>query len=162
MTDSHQASEGLWRAWHGRIPLPDAPLKNPLNEMAAIAALVPILMLASFVNGFPIIFYDTGAYILEGFQHIFIAERSPVYSLFLKYAGGPQSLWYIAFVQCAITAFVMTEFVRALKPRLSLCHWTPFSEYAFGKSVESMMVALPVATSKSTGTSLFTTSPGFA
>jgi len=122
MTDSHQVSEGLWRAWHGRIPLPDAPLKNPLNEMAAIAALVPILMLASFVNGFPIIFYDTGAYILEGFQHIFIAERSPVYSLFLKYAGGPQSLWYIAFVQCAITAFVMTEFVRALKPRLSL--WT--------------------------------------
>src|SRR5262249_52488676 len=49
-------------------------------------------------------------------------ERSPVYSLFLKYAGGPESLWYVAFVQCAIVAFAMTEFARALKPQLSL--WT--------------------------------------
>src|SRR6201999_169599 len=79
-------------------------------------------MLAAFVNGFPIIFYDSGAYVLEGFAHIFIPERSTVYSLFLKYAGGPESLWYVALVQCVIVAFVMTEFVRALKPQLSL--WT--------------------------------------
>src|ERR1700749_5008380 len=102
MSDSHTMSEGLRRAWHARLSLPNAPLNRLRNELAAIVALVPVLMLASFVNGFPIIFYDTGAYVLEGFQHIFIAERSTVYSLFLKYAGGPQSLWYVAFVQCAI------------------------------------------------------------
>jgi hypothetical protein len=122
MSESQIAGEGLQRAWHARLPLPDAPLNRTYNEVAAIAALVPILMLASFVNGFPIIFYDTGAYVLEGFQHIFIAERSTVYSLFLKYAGGPESLWYVAFVQCVIVAFVMVEFARALKPQLPL--WT--------------------------------------
>ncbi|HTT99770.1 MAG TPA: hypothetical protein VMF58_17100 [Rhizomicrobium sp.] len=121
-SDSHHVSDGLSRAWHARIPLPDAPLNRLYNELAAIVVLVPVLMLASFVNGFPIIFYDTGAYVLEGFQHIFIAERSTVYSLFLKYAGGPQSLWYVAFVQCVIVAFVMVEFARSLKPQLSL--WT--------------------------------------
>jgi hypothetical protein len=112
----------LARAWRARVAFPDAPLVRPGNEFAAVAMLCPILMLAAFCNGFPIIFYDTGAYILEGFQHIFIAERSPVYSLFLKYAGGPASLWYVAFVQCAIVAFAMTEFARALRPQLSL--WT--------------------------------------
>ena len=69
-------------------------------------------MLAAFGNGFPIIFYDTGAYVLQGFDHVFIAERSPVYSLFLKYAGGPLSLWYVAIVQCAIVG-VRDDGIRA-------------------------------------------------
>ncbi len=122
MSESRVAGEGLRRVWRARLPLPDAPLSRPHNEVAAIVLLVPVLMLAAFVNGFPIIFYDTGAYVLEGFGHIFIPERSTVYSLFLKYAGGPESLWYVAFVQCVIVAFTMTEFARALNPKLSL--WT--------------------------------------
>ena len=106
--------------WRSVAALPAAPLSRVFYELLAIALLVPILMIAAFGNGFPIIFYDTGAYVLQGFDHIFIAERSPVYSLFLKYAGGPASLWYVAFVQCALVAFAMTEFARALKPQLSL------------------------------------------
>lgn len=100
--------------------LPAAPLSRLRNELAGIVLLVPILMLAAVVNGFPIIFYDTGAYVLQGFEKIFIAERSPVYSLFLRYAGGPASLWYVALAQCAIVSFAFVEFVRALKPHLSL------------------------------------------
>ena len=115
-------SSDFTRVWRARIALPDAPLSRFGNELIAVAGLCAILMLAAFCNGFPIIFYDTGAYILQGFQHIFIPERSSVYSLFLKYAGGPQSLWYVALVQCGIMAFVMTEFARALRPSLSL--WT--------------------------------------
>lgn len=123
MNDSGVTSSGfLARGMRSTAALPAAPLKLRPNEIAAVILLCPMLMLAAFCNGFPIIFYDTGAYILEGFQHIFIPERSPVYSLFLKYAGGPQSLWYVVFIQCAIVAFVMTEFARALKPQLSL--WT--------------------------------------
>ena len=122
MRDSGVLSGGLADHWRALLTLRATPLNLLRNELAAIALLCPILMLAAFCNGFPIIFYDTGAYILEGFGHIFIPERSPVYSLFLKYAGGPESLWYVAFVQCLIIAFAMTEFARALKPQLSL--WT--------------------------------------
>lgn len=108
------------RGWTLARRLPEAPLSSPGNEIAAVALLVPVLMLAALVNGFPIIFYDTGAYVLQGFERIFIAERSPVYSFFLAYAGGPASLWYAALAQCAIVAFAFVEFARALKPRLSL------------------------------------------
>src|SRR5262249_38258612 len=63
-------------------------------------------------NGFPLIFYDTGAYILEGLGHVFVAERGPVYSFLLRYAGASTSLWYVGLLQAAITAFVITELAR--------------------------------------------------
>ncbi|HUO93534.1 MAG TPA: hypothetical protein VMU22_11455 [Rhizomicrobium sp.] len=89
-------------------------------EAVAILALVPLSLAVAFWNGFPIIFYDTGAYLLEGLGRVFLAERSPVYSLFLDYGGARASLWLIALVQAAATAFVMVETARALAPRMTL------------------------------------------
>ena len=44
----------------------------------------PILALlflgVAFWNGFPLVFYDTGAYLAEGLAGAFLVERSPVYS----------------------------------------------------------------------------------
>ena len=96
------------------------PLSNPIAEWVAVLLTVPLLLSVAVWNGFPLIFYDTGAYILQGFDHVFIAERSPVYSLFLRYAGGPASLWYVAVIQSVVVAFVIVEFARALKPGLPL------------------------------------------
>lgn len=103
-----------------RLVLPAAPIDRPINEALSILLLCPILLSVAIWNGFPIIFYDTGAYMLQGLGHVFIAERSPVYSLFLEFAGGRQSLWFVALSQCAMTAFVITEFARALRPQMSL------------------------------------------
>lgn len=89
-------------------------------ELAGIVLLVPILLSIALWNGFPIIYYDTGAYMLEGLGHVFMAERSPVYSLFLNVAGAGTSFWAIAIVQALMTAFVITEFARALLPGLRL------------------------------------------
>src|SRR5579871_2791161 len=103
-----------------RLALGAAPIDRPINEALAIFLLCPILLSVAIWNGFPIIFYDTGAYMLQGLGHVFIAERSPVYSLFLEAAGGRLSLWLVAIAQCVMTAFVMTQFARALLPTLSL------------------------------------------
>ncbi len=103
-----------------RFVLPAAPLSDPLYEAMGVALLCPILLSVAMWNGFPIIFYDTGAYMLQGLGHLFIAERSPIYSGFLSLAGGAVSLWLVAIAQCLITAFVMTEFARAIRPNLSL------------------------------------------
>ncbi len=103
-----------------RFALPAAPLSNPWAETLGVLLLCPILLSVAVWNGFPIIFYDTGAYMLQGLGHLFIAERSPIYSGFLSVAGGAYSLWLVAIVQCVITAFVMTEFARAVRPTLSL------------------------------------------
>ncbi|HEX4077804.1 MAG TPA: hypothetical protein VHX61_02875 [Rhizomicrobium sp.] len=95
-------------------------LSNSLGEVVAIACLVPLLLAAVIWNGFPIIYYDTGAYVFEGLGGHFMVERSPVYSLFLRYAGAGTSLWFIALLQALATAFVMTETGRAISPRLPL------------------------------------------
>ncbi len=103
-----------------RFALPAAPIVELRYEALAVLLLCPILLSVAIWNGFPIIFYDTGAYMLQGLGHVFIAERSPVYSVFLEAAGGRQSLWLVAIAQCVMTAFVLTEFARALRPLMSL------------------------------------------
>ena len=104
-----------WLAHLARLPLADMRA-----EAAAILALIPIMLGVAFWNGFPIIFYDTGAYLLEGLGRVFLAERSPVYSLLLDYGGARESLWLIATLQAAATAFVMVETIRAIAPRMTL------------------------------------------
>jgi hypothetical protein len=103
-----------------RFVLPTAAISAPLYEAFSVLLLCPILLSVALWNGFPIIFYDTGAYMLQGLGHVFLAERSPVYSLFLEAAGGHVSLWLVAITQCVMTAFVITQFARALRPSLSL------------------------------------------
>lgn len=93
-------------------------VSHPWARAIAILLLVPILLGVALWNGFPIIFYDTGAYILEGLGHVFVAERGPVYSFLLRYSGAATSLWYIALLQATVTAFVMTELARAEVPDL--------------------------------------------
>jgi len=99
---------------------PAAPLSNPLAEVAAVALLCPLFLAAAWWNGFPFVFFDTGAYVLEGLAHFFVPERAAVYSLFLYYAGAKTSLWTVAAAQCLIVAFVLTEFARAVAPRTGL------------------------------------------
>jgi len=95
-------------------------LARPMWEAVAVVALCPALLSGALWNGFPLIFYDTGAYMLQGFAHRFVPERSPVYSLFIRYVGGGESLWFVAVVQTLLVAFVLVETARALTPRLTL------------------------------------------
>ncbi|MEJ0044356.1 MAG: hypothetical protein WDM81_19975 [Rhizomicrobium sp.] len=103
-----------------RVVLGAAPIARPLNAFLGVLLLTPILLSVAAWNGFPIIFYDTGAYMLQGLGHLFIAERSPIYSGFLAASGGALSLWLVATAQCLITAFVIVEFARAIRPNMSL------------------------------------------
>ncbi len=95
------------------VQLRDLSISKWAGELAAIVLLCPILLSIAIWNGFPIIFYDTGAYILEGLGHVFVPERAPVYSLLLYYSGAGVSLWFVAFLQALMTAFVITELARA-------------------------------------------------
>ncbi|HTK79589.1 MAG TPA: hypothetical protein VL286_04035 [Rhizomicrobium sp.] len=96
------------------------PISRPLREAVAILAICPILLGAALWNGFPLIFYDTGAYIFQSFGDRFVPERSPVYSLFIRWAGGGESLWLVASVQVVMIAFVLAETARALAPRVNV------------------------------------------
>lgn len=112
--------QGRWRGLRAPPALNELDLSQPLGEAAACVLLCPVLLAVAIWNGFPVIFYDTGAYLLEGLGRVFIAERSPVYSLFLRYGGAGTSLWLIALLQSAMTAFVMVQTARAVAPKLGL------------------------------------------
>jgi hypothetical protein len=103
-----------------RLALPNPKIATPAGEMFGFVLFLPILMAVAVWNGFPIIFYDTGAYMLQGLGHVFVAERSPIYSAFLAITGGASSLWFVAIAQSLIVAFVMVEFARMVRPELRL------------------------------------------
>ena len=108
------------RALRAGAFLPSAPLSELRYEALGVLLLCPILLSVALWNGFPIIFYDTGAYLLEGLGNVFLDERSAVYSLFLRYASANVSLWLVVVIQALMTGFVMTELARTLVPTISL------------------------------------------
>jgi hypothetical protein len=89
-------------------------------EAAATGGLTLLLLAMAALNGFPLLFDDSGAYMFQGFSLMPSPDRSAVYSLFLRFAGGKASLWYVAGLQCLISAFTLVEFARAVRPRTSL------------------------------------------
>ena len=113
------ADWGPWRTQAQQIRVRVA-IGEPLGEALAILLLCSLLLAVPLWNGFPLIFYDTGAYLAQGIGGEYLPERAAVYSLFLRYFGAYTSLWRIASIQSLITAFVMVEFLRMESPRLSL------------------------------------------
>jgi hypothetical protein len=96
------------------------PLSQPLWEALSVALLCPLLLAAAMWNGFPLIFYDTGAYMLQSFGDKFVPERSPVFSIFILMGGGGISLWLVALLQTLMASFVMVQTARMLAPRITL------------------------------------------
>ena len=85
-----------------------------------VAILAVMFLGVAFWNGFPLIFYDTGAYVLEGLGHVFLVERAPVYAELLFLAGGAFSLWPIVILQALMTGYLILETARAEVPGLTL------------------------------------------
>jgi len=85
-----------------------------------VAVLGLMFLAIAFWNGFPLIFYDTGAYVLEGLGHVFLVERAPVYADLLFLAGGHFSLWPIAILQSVMTGYMILEVARTEVPGLTL------------------------------------------
>src|SRR3984957_19117862 len=88
--------------------------------LAGVPMLAAIFLGVGWWNGFPLMFYDTGAYLAEGLSGAFLVERSPVYSLLLFFTGGGFSLWPVVILQSLMTAYFITLLARIEAPRLSL------------------------------------------
>src|SRR6478752_6870977 len=93
---------------------------RPFALLPALLLLTPLLLGVAAWNRFPLVFYDTGAYVAQGLAGAFFVERSPIYSLLLPATGAVFSLWLTAAVQALMTAFVICETARAVAPRLTL------------------------------------------
>lgn len=98
----------------------------------AIAAL--ILLLPALWNGFPFMFYDTGAFLEQALTSKFIAERSVFYAWFIAAFLPQLSLWPLVVAQALMTVWVMRVAVRVLSPGLGAARFL------------ALVVALTIAT----------------
>ncbi len=88
--------------------------------LAGVPMLAAIFLGIAAWNGFPIMFYDTAAYMAEGLTGAFMVERSPVYSLLLFFTAGGFSLWPVVILQALMTGYLIALTARIEVPRLSL------------------------------------------
>jgi hypothetical protein len=96
------------------------PVRGTLACVLAMTGLSLMFLSVAIWNGFPLIFYDTGAYVLEGLGHVFLVERAPVYAEFLFLTGARFSLWPVVIVQALMTSYLILEVARAEVPGLTL------------------------------------------
>jgi hypothetical protein len=88
--------------------------------LAGVPMLAAIFLGVAAWNGFPLMFYDTGAYLAEGLSGAFLVERSPVYSLLLFFTGGGFSLWPVVILQALMTGYLIALVARIEVPGLTL------------------------------------------
>ena len=96
------------------------PIQGAPACVLGVAILSLMFLSVAIWNGFPLIFYDTGAYVLEGLGHVFLVERAPVYAELLFLAGARFSLWPIVVLQALMTSAMILAVARAEVPGLTL------------------------------------------
>ena len=70
------------------------------------------LSLLSVLNGSPLVFPDTGTYILQAAKMRGVIDRPPYYSIFLLGLHWKITLWTIPLAQNAIVSYVLFRFLR--------------------------------------------------
>lgn len=77
-----------------------------------VPAMIGLLLWPALWNGFPLIFPDTGGYLLRPLEGTLALGRSAVYGTFLA-AGLPLDFWPNVLIQAAGTVFVIRVLLRA-------------------------------------------------
>jgi hypothetical protein len=93
--------------------------RQPLAWLAALVGSALVMLAPALWNGFPFMFYDSGAFIDLAARGGFMPERSAFYGVFLSAFRPSLSLWPAMVAQVAMTVLVMTAFARILAPGLS-------------------------------------------
>jgi len=96
------------------------PLMRPVFAwLLVIAGSVLILLTPALWNGFPFLFYDSGAYLDLAIAGGFRPERSAFYGAFLGMFRPQLSLWIATSAQVLLTVLVIADFARVLSPRIT-------------------------------------------
>jgi hypothetical protein len=92
---------------------------SPVCRRAAFALSVLLLLAPALWNGFPLMFFDSGAFIEQALTGGFVPERSVFYSWFLALFQLQLSLWIPVAAQAVLAVWVVAEFARAVTPDLA-------------------------------------------
>ena len=107
------------------------------RTLAWIALAAAALGVVAVVNGFPLVFPDTGTYLRQAVKLEGSLDRPPFYSLFVLPLHMTVSLWPIPFVQDAIACYVVFRAFSIAFPEL-----TP-PRLAFAVALAGALTSLP-------------------
>jgi len=98
----------------GRRARPLAP------DSIFVIVLAGAMLLPAVINGFPLIFPDTGTYLSIALGNDYAADRSSFYGFFLKlttsWIPGTAGLWTAVALQCLLVAIVVTAVAKRIAP----------------------------------------------
>lgn len=76
-----------------------------------------LLIAPAFYNGFPLVFSDTGTYILSGMDWMVPDDRPVMYGLFIRLTSLGASLWLVVFWQAVLVYYVLYRFMIAFSEK---------------------------------------------
>ncbi len=76
-----------------------------------------ILIWPAIYNGFPLVYSDSGTYMLAGFTEIVPVDRPIFYCLFVRLISLSYSLWLVLIAQALIISFVIYMIVKRFSKR---------------------------------------------
>jgi hypothetical protein len=99
-------------------PLDESAISPTIPRRVAIELAVAtlLLLLPALINGYPLVYPDTGIYILQAIEHAAVAERPPYYSHLILLIHLKLSLWPVIAMQCLAVATALWLVLHALVP----------------------------------------------
>src|SRR3954469_22297231 len=83
-------------------------------RLFAVIASVVAFLYCALLNGYPLIFPDTGTYLYSGFAHFVPVDRPIFYGIFLRHISLAWSLWLPVIVQSLIAYYLIFQSFRQL------------------------------------------------
>ena len=92
--------------------------ETALVAFAAVFIAAPLLLWPAAINGYPLLFGDTGVYIKDGIDHHVSWPRPMFYGLFMLPLHVMRTTWPVVVVQALLAAAVLLMTMRLFLPRL--------------------------------------------
>ena len=92
--------------------------ETTLSIVAAIVIAAPLLIWPAVLNGYPLLFGDTGVYIKDGIDHHVSWPRPMFYGLFMLPLHLLQTTWPVVIAQALLAASLLLATIRAFLPKV--------------------------------------------
>lgn len=104
-----------------------------------------VLLLAAYINGFPIVYSDTATYLASGFELATPFDRPITYGLFLRVTSlNGASLWLTIFSQALIVSSLIFKLLRIVVPQ----QLSPYLSFLFIIACLSLLTGVSWTTSQ--------------
>jgi hypothetical protein len=98
-----------------------------MRTAGAVAIAAMLLLWPAFINGYPLVFSDTGTYLSQAIHHYLGWDRPVFYSLFLLALHMELTTWPAIVVQALLTAHMLHLLRRVLRPDLPEWYLVPLT-----------------------------------